>query len=310
MDGMRQQATARVRAFFLWLTVLVGLVATSGASCSQMARRYLDVPRVLPPGASLQQVIDVVNGNSGQIQSFVADRATIQLPNAPRLRASVALQRPRRFRLRAETALSSGAEVDLGSNDELFWFWYQRAPQKAVYVGRHDQFAQGRAVSGLPITPVELIEALGLVEFDPALPHQGPVARPDGLIEVRTIRDTPQGPSTRIVVVDPVRGWVVQQHVLDTQNQLVASATASGHRRDPLSNLVLPRVVQIDCPAAQFSMRIDLGNVAINTLGPDRDALWTMPAFPGAQRVDLSGPGVPFQPARRPGRDGAWPSRR
>ncbi|MBN2024282.1 MAG: hypothetical protein JW809_15975 [Pirellulales bacterium] len=292
MDGSKHPA----RTPLAWLVAAVVFVAASGANCQRVVQQYMTTPRVLPPNASLEQIVEVVNGNSRQIQSFQADDATIQFPNSPRLRASVAMQRPGRLRLRADTALT-GAEVDLGSNVELFWFWTRRDPHKAVYYCRHDQFDQSQARRALPITPAELIEAFGLVDFDPALPHQGPVTRPDGLLEVRTIRETPQGPTTRVVVIDPVRGWVVQQHLFDAQNQLVASVAASQHRRDPLTGLVMPKAIDVNCPAAQFSLRVNLGNVAINTIGSDRDALWAMPAFQDVQWVDLANPGPQYLPA-------------
>ena len=214
MDGYR-------RLFSLLL--LVGLTAASGASCPQMVQRYtMPRPRALPPSPTLDQVIAVVNGNSSQIRSFVSNFATITVPEAPTLRASVAMERPHRLRLRAETTLT-GPEVDVGSNDELFWFWFRRDPQHAEYFCRHDQFARSNARRMVPIAPADLADALGLVEFDPALPHQGPVTRPDGRLEVRTIRETDLGPSTRVTVIDPVTGWVLEQQTFDASGQLVLS---------------------------------------------------------------------------------------
>ena len=51
-----------------------------------------------------------------------------------------------------------------------------------------------------------------------------------------------------------------------------------------MSGLVMPTVVQIDCPPAQLSLRIDLGNVEINRLSGDRTALWSMPSYPARRR--------------------------
>ena len=80
----------------------------------------------------------------------------------------------------------------------------------------------------------------------------------------------------------------------------MARSIASGHRRDPLTNLVMPTVVQIDSPQAQLSLRIDLGNVEINRLSDDRPALWSMPSIPGTPLVDMGDPNFHFpepQPA-------------
>jgi hypothetical protein len=293
MDGYRR---------LLWLLFLVSLTAASGASCPQMVRQITTPrPRALLPSPTLEQVIAVVNGNSSRIQSFASNYATITVAGYPTLRASLAMERPRRFRLLAETTLG-GPEVDLGSNDELFWFWMRHDPQKAVYYCRHDQFAQSNARQLVPIAPADLAEALGLVEFDPSLPHQGPTTRSDGRLEVRTIRETDLGPSTRVTVVDPVTGWVLEQQTLDAAGQLVLSVVAGEHRIDPLSGLVMPKVVSIQCPPTRFAMTVNLGNVEINTLSADRAPLWVMPPYPGTTRVDLADPNVRFSQTGRSSR--------
>ena len=158
-----------------WLLLIaLGCCSLSGASCPQMLRQYTNpLPRVLPPSPTLEQVIAVVNRNSSQIHSFSTNRASISGPGFPSLGASVAFERPRRFRLRAGTGLT-GPEIDVGSNDELFWFWLRRDQPPAVYYCRHDQFAACQARQTLPFDPAWLIEALGMAEFDPALPHQRP----------------------------------------------------------------------------------------------------------------------------------------
>jgi hypothetical protein len=280
------------------LLLCTGLFAVSGASCPQAWQRYANpLTPVLPPSPTLEQVIDVVNRNSSQIQSFSTNRASVSGPGMPSLSASVAFERQRRFRLRAGTGLT-GTEIDVGSNDELFWVWMRRNQPPAIYYCRHDRFAASPARLSMPFEPSWLIEALGVTAFDPALPHQGPYPLPDGKLQIRTIRDTPEGPLTKITILDGSQGWVLEQHVFDAQRRLLASSTASGHRRDPLSGLILPTVVNINCPPAKLTMRIDLGNVEINRLVGDPATLWSMPSYPGAALVDMAEP--PFQPPAQP----------
>ncbi len=285
---------------FLLLTV-VTLAAAGGAGCPGVVRQYAaPAPRVLPPSATLEQVIEVVNRNSSRIQSFSTNCATLTGPGFPTLRASVAWARPRRFRLRAETGLS-GPELDLGSNDELFWFWVRRNRPAAIYYCRHVQFATSGVREMVPIEPDWLIEALGICEFDPTLPHQGPFPLSGGRLEIRTIRETIQGPSTKITIVDGATGLVLAQHIFDARGQLKGSAVAGGHRRDPLSGLTLPKTVDIQCPASQLSMRIDLGNVRINYPGGAANPeLWAMPSYAGYPTVDLCDPHRRLAPTSPP----------
>jgi hypothetical protein len=234
-------------------------------------------------------VVQVVNQNVAQIDSFSTTHAAISGPGVPTLRASLAFQRPRRFRLRADTAVT-GPELDLGSNDELFWFWCRRNQPPAVYYCHHDQFATSRVRQMIPIDPNWLVEALGIGGFDPGLPHQGPFVLPGDRLEVRTIRDTPEGPTTTSTVIDAAQGWVLEQHVYDAQGRLVASSVLSGHHRDPLLSAVMPTVVKINYPAAGLSLRLDLGHVEVNRLPGNQVELWTMPRYPGSPPLDLSGP--------------------
>ena len=297
MDGYRTR---------LLLLVVVGLTGLSGASCPSTLQPFWNwnapppAPPVLPTTATLEQVIQVVNQNNSRIHSYSSDRATLSSPGMPSLRANLAFERPRRFRLRAETGIT-GPELDLGSNDQYFWFWIKRNQPPAVYFCRHDQFDASRAKQLLPIDPNLLIEALGTAELDPALPHQGPFFSPSGdRVEVRTVRETADGPVTKVTVVDARRGWVVEQRVFDARGQMVARSVTKRHRRDPLSNLVMPSLVEITCPLAQFSMEIDLGPVRINRPLGNPAELWTMPDYPGYPVVDLGNPDGPLSPATRP----------
>lgn len=290
------------------------LLAVAGAGCKTFpwTQPTPPPPRLLPPSPTLEQVIEVVNRNNSQIRSFSSTRASIDGPGFPSLRASLAFERPRRLRLRAETGLT-GAEFDLGSNDELFWFWVRRNRPPAVYFCRHDQIATSEALRTMPIDPEWLIEALGVVELDPALPHQGPTPLPNDRLRIDTIRNTPEGPTTKITIIDGSQGWILEQHLYDARRRLLASSVASGHRRDPLSGLVMPTIVQINCPPAKLSMRINLGNVEINRLSGNTTALWTMPEYPGAPLVDLADPRFRAPPSsqaaatsRRPQQQSNW----
>src|SRR5215213_10982086 len=115
------------------LVILSGLIATSGASCPQMMQQYTQpLPRALQPNPPLDQVIAVVNDNSSRVHSLYAPRATVSVPGFPGLRSIIAYQRQRNFRLRAETAFT-GPEIDLGSNNDLFWFWVKRNQPPALF---------------------------------------------------------------------------------------------------------------------------------------------------------------------------------
>jgi len=284
----------------LRLSAVAGILALVTSGCAWLTQRpRVALPQTLPPSPTLEQVIRVVNDNSSRIHSFSTGEAVLSVPGMPSLRTNIAFERQRRLRLRAGTGIT-GAELDLGSNDELFWIWIKRQPP--LYYCRHDQFALSPARRMLPIDPEWLVEALGIVEFDPGVVHQGPFPQPGGRLEIRTVRQTADGAVTKITVVDAVTGVVVEQRVHDCQGRLVARASASRHRRDPMSGLIMPGVVEIECPKAQLSMWLELGKVEINSVRGNPAELWAMPRFRDWPTVDLGNPNLELAPAYSPAR--------
>ncbi len=284
MDGLRRY------------TLLLLVCAASlplGSGCHLLGRRQPPPPvftPVLQPGATQRQVIDAVNNNSRRIQSFATHQVELSGPGIPiTLRgASIVFERPRRLRIQAGTGIM-GPELDVGSNDELFWFWVRRSETPAVFFCRHDRYATCPAAREIPVEPNWLIESFGIVEFSPHEQHQGPTTRSDGRLEILTVRQTPCGPATKKTVIDASTALVHEQHLYDQQGRIVASAVVREHRRDPATDLVMPKVVDLQYPQAQFSMLVNLGNAEINGAVANTQ-LWRMPTMPGWPTVDLANP--------------------
>lgn len=268
----------------LALLLALALVCGGGAQC--VPRRGPTAPRLLPEGPSLAQVIDVVNANTGRVASYSTNNARLSVPGVPSLPTDIALQRPRRFRLRAGTALT-GPEVDLGSNDELFWVWVRRNDPPAVYTCRHDQYLQSAARQVIPIDPEWLIDALGLTRFDPMHQHTGPHPGRDGRIEIHTTMPSPEGNVVKVTVVDATRGFVVEQHIYNSRGEVLASSKASEHRYDPATQVTLPTHIELQIPRAQLFLTLDVGSYQLNTLAGANPELWAKPVYPGFPDVNL-----------------------
>jgi hypothetical protein len=287
----------------LMLLIVTGLFALSGATCPTWMRTAPPaLPPVLPPNPTLEQVIAVVNNNNGRIQTFSTTHATLSSPGVPSLSASVAFQRPMNFRLYAKHQLT-GPELDIGSNSDLFWFWINRSEPKAVYFCRHEQFAMSPARQMVPIQTEWLIDALGVSTFDPSLPHQGPYPAPGGRLEIRTVKETPEGLITKCTILDASQGWVLEQKIYNAQSTLLVSSEASGHRQDPGSGLWFPRTVKINCPMASLSLQLDLGNVELNVPPTNPEVLFTMPTIQNSPPIDIGNPNFrpPAYPPATPG---------
>ena len=179
---------------FAWLVAVVALFAGSGASCqrpltfSPFAAAGPSAPQVLPEGATREQIIAAVNQNSSRVRSLTATSASITIPdtmNLPILTANIAAERPGRVRITGGTAIT-GQELDVGSNDQLFWMWVRRNQPPAVYFCRHDQSANSAIRQMMPVEPAWLLSAMGIIDIDPAQVVDGPLPRSDGTVEIRS----------------------------------------------------------------------------------------------------------------------------
>lgn len=280
----------------LFAVMLLG--TTTGASCWRGGQRFTGVivPPSIPQAAPLDQLLSAINANTAKVRTVFSTKATLSADGAPiDLNANLAIERPGNFRLRGQTSFT-GPEIDVGSNSLEYWLWVKRNQPPAFYYGRHDQFAQSQAGQIFPIEPAWLIEAFGLVNFDPQQPIQGPIPRGNDQVEVRTQRMANGKPVQQVTIIDARRALVLEQHLYTPQGQRIASAITSEHRMDVQSGAALPRKIDLEWPASKMKISIELLDLQVNTLGPEQANLFHKPEYQGFPNVDLGAAGVQFAP--------------
>ena len=173
----------------------------------------------------------------------------------------------------------------------------KRNQPPALYFCRHDQFATSRAREMLPIQPNWLVEALGTLEIDPNLHHDGPYPDKDNRVQIRTILDMPDGQKNmKVTVIDAVSAWVMEQRIYDGRGQLRAKI-----RRRELSPRSKVGTLRADgrasgMPAAAildaYRPRRRAGKSSRSSIRRTLGAA----EHPGAPLVDLGNPNVPIGP--------------
>jgi hypothetical protein len=297
---------------YRWLAILLATVCGAGSGCrshSWLRRGGGDPPPIafsaLP---SPTEAVAAVNANTQRVQSLQTQGASISIPGAPSIGAEIAIERPRRLRLRAKTQLL-GPELDLGSNDELFWLWAARMPDSSVFFARHDQFATSRARQMLAIEPAWLIEALGLAEIDPASVIEGPHSDTGERIKLRTTLASSGGQYTRLLILHNRYAWVLEQHVYDERGQLIASARNSGHEYYAVDGVSLPKKIAVEIPQGLLRLVLDVDRWAINQPLAEGQASFELPRtqLTNYPFVDMGDPGfvppgalTPPQPTASP----------
>ena len=318
-NGQQWRAAKLTQQRNAGLFVVLLLLCSGGCSSLRwFGSREPQAPVVLGADAGPQDVVAAVNGNSSLIRQLQTTSASLSVPGLPGLAADLALERPQRLRIRARAPIGSRPQLDLGSNQDHFWFWVNQNPTglalgkpSPVYVARHQEFRRSAAPGVLPLEPRWIIEMLGVATLDPAAGYQFS-AGPEQLV-LRSQIPSPGSPLTRQVVVHPQFGWVLQQQFEDATGTL-AIANLSQFRYYPDMGVSLPRRMQIQLlPGRQeeVAFQIDVGDYLINQLIGAPARLWQMPPLEGAPRIDLAAFQAPSQgetqnsASRGPGRPAA-----
>ena len=235
-----------------------------------------------------------------QIQSDVR----VSVDGMPTLRGTMAVEKPNRMRMNAGLLGVTDLGIDVGSNENVFWFWAKVATpgeEPGIYFAKHDEYRNSSLQQTIPIEPAWLIEALGLLKFEPNDRIEGPYTRPeDGRFELRTYRNVGNQPTLRKTVIDPKYGWIVQQSIYDADGRLLAYATSSKHEHYPEHNISLPGRIEINAnnpDGSQFKLTVDASRYRINSIYGDPEQLWTMPNPGDVPVIDLvKGPSQSYEP--------------
>ena len=277
------------------LVLALLLFVCGGATC---ARQPVASPFPPPPpvnfgeAPSLEQVANVVNRTAAitQLSTNSATVDVLSMPAVPKLNATMNLQRDKDFRLRASLPLLLGSGIDMGSNQELFWFEVPEGISKTLYFARHHQYEQQLSRSVSPVDPSFLIDALGLVQIDPKSVVAGPIRRADGKLEIRTTTHTPSGMYQRVLFVEPNAGYVTDQLVYDPSGTLVAQSSASEHVYYEAQGCVLPHQVKVDLVprgGEPLTLQIGISSYTVNQLLSSDPNLFVIPSG-ASQTVDLT----------------------
>ena len=164
-------------------------------------------------------------------------------------------------------------------------------PPPTLYSARHDDFENQLGPRHiLPVSPLWLREALGIIEFDPTYEHEGPHVRSDNKLEVKSLIPSPRGPYVRVVVFAPHTLAIEETRLYDQSMKMVARAQQSDHEYFSVAQASLPHKVIIELipdSGETLSFTIDVGFYLINQAANPNTTAFTKPDATGLSQVDL-----------------------
>ncbi len=278
----------------IWFLMLLTLPCAGGATCYRQTAhpQRIPPPEVFTGMPSLEELAEVVNRTDaiGQLSSNSVSVEVVNAGNVPRLSASLHVDRPRNFRLRASLPIMLGSGIDMGSNDEVFWFQVPEGMTQTLYHTTHEQFRKRPMRSILPVEPTWIGDALGLVHIDTDEVVEGPLLRTDGRLEVRTMVPMTDGLHSRVCIIEPTAGYVTDQMLYGPDGRMIAAASGELHRFYPDHQCALPHRVRIRLLPDEgdpVELRLDIGDYVVNQLISGDPQLFAMPRD-AARVIDLS----------------------
>ncbi len=259
----------------------LGLLLTSLTGCNGTRWSFLfnkdttTKPGPTPngPTPTVASLVDYLNENSRRLKSVRVEDVDITATQGWQsvgARAKLVAEQPRSLRLSANNPLG-GPAVDLGSNDNEFWFYVMKNNPPYQFYCSYKDFEEGRVKQmPLPIQPSWVMETLGMATYGPAdrykLETEG-----DSLKLVEQVR-MPKGEMVRKIIVmkrNEVRAPAAQvtDYILQEVQggQIICAAKINEVYQDRATGALFPRRMDISCPPQKTKMTMLFSNTSVGS---------------------------------------------
>lgn len=118
-----------------------------------------------PPPVVIPQAVLDTNDVNRKIKSVTCDAIRVTIWEGSfrfRLNGNLRYEKDRNFRMMVRSIF--GRELDLGSNENQFWFWSRRNREPGLYFAKHEDYYKTRLKT--PFNPVWMMRSLGIDPID------------------------------------------------------------------------------------------------------------------------------------------------
>ncbi|WP_425614285.1 hypothetical protein NA78x_004152 [Anatilimnocola sp. NA78] len=284
-------------------TLLLLAITTCGLLCSSGCR-WKGWPGFVSPWQQQQdagpvlftsippkeELVAALNSSTARVNSLQSQGASVSLSGF-RAQTELAFERPNKLRFRANSSLL-GPVVDMGSNEEMLWFWTSQSNPPNVFFARHDRLATSNIRQQLAIDPNMFIEALGFVQLSPENVVGEPVSADKNRLKFVYRQPTPAGDLNRTLYVHARHGYLMEQQIADSAGRPMLSAKLSQQRYYSLDSVTLPHHVELQMPGEGMKVNLDVPQYLVNQAFNEGNATFVFPReqLGQYQMVDIADP--------------------
>jgi hypothetical protein len=255
------------------------------------------------PAPTVEQLVTYLNENSKRLQCVKVEDLEVTPshggPGLIALHGKMVCQQPRNFRMTADL---TGREVDVGSNQDEFWYWVKRADNVLVHCG-YKELQEGKVRKmPFPFQPDWLMEALGMSSFGP--PERYQLVEEGQVLKLVERTRSPQGQLVRKVLVLrrrpvlPPAPQVTDFLLLDDQTgKEICSAHVLESQMDRTTGGLLPKRLVLSWPENKLKLTMRLDTVTARVDFPPGFPAFVRPPMQGVRSFDLAAGRFDGQPS-------------
>jgi hypothetical protein len=235
------------------------------------------------PAPSIENDITLLshmNARNALIENILYPHVVIKTENirlGAELNANLMFEKPLKFRMMVYSFF--GKESDIGSNDEVFWFWSKRMDPPALFYAKHEDLYKTRLKT--PFHPAWIREIIGVSAID--LDNLTIFKQDDFLVLMKHKMGILGEPILRVYLIDPLKMTFKGHYIYKTDGSLVASAEVLEYYE--VNGYFLPKVISTNWAEEGLKSKWIMDCPVINTkIDPSN---WKCDNY--KNRIDLNG---------------------
>ena len=209
------------------------------------------------------EIIKFINDQNSKIDSIYVKNMKIKLQQKNlifNVSGELAMKKAKNFRLKINHPIF-GEEMDIGSNEQYFWFWSKHMKPSALHYAKHKD--TNKTMLKTALNPEWMIESLNI---NPISIENIKITQFKEFIAIIQERVATTGENvTVLILIDPKSQIVMGRYLYNQNEKLIASAEYK------------PNKILIIWYEEAIVLKWDLSNIKINS-GIDKK-MWSMPEF-------------------------------
>lgn len=195
-----------------------------------------------------------INLQNEEIHSFLDENVSVMVKNGPiawKFKGSLAYQKDKNFRLQIFGLL--GKTLDLGSNNQMFWFWSKTMNPPNLFYANHEDVHKSKLKT--PFHPLWMMESISLTKIDLS---NSKISSKDGMFIITEERlSTLNQIIKKTTLVDPDKG-IIGHYITDLKDNLICGSEVKEWNGN------LPKVIIMIWYEENISIQMEFKNPEIN----------------------------------------------